>query len=58
MRPTVTNTTPLNPNSPDRDVVVRPLGPPLTLADVLTCIEADPALSLRSRRDMAKALHI
>src|SRR4051794_24756262 len=57
MRPTVTQPIPLDTNPLDRGVMISPLAPPLTLADVLACIEADPALSPRSRRDMVKALH-
>jgi integrase len=49
----MTHTTPLTVATPQDTVAVLP---PLTLADVLGRIEADPALSVRSRRDMSSAL--
>ena len=52
----MTNPIPLNPSSPDRDLLVPPLGPPATMADVLVRLEVDPELSHRSRREMIKAL--
>jgi integrase len=46
----------LSPQEPAA-AAVSSLAPPLTLADVLARTEADATLSVRSRRDMTKALH-
>ena len=53
----ITPLTALTRRSSDADVVVPPLAPPLNLAEVLARIEANPTLSVRSRRDLTAALH-
>jgi integrase len=55
----VTQTIPLHPapGAAETTLALTSPPPPVTMADVLARIEADPALSPRSRRDMVKALH-